>query len=44
MLKGVRENNPVRVQTAQKSNVLWMLSMIFTYAIFIPNNCAAPPR
>ena len=38
MLKGVREDNPLRLQTAVKSSVLWMLSMIFTYAIFIPNN------
>jgi eukaryotic-like serine/threonine-protein kinase len=38
MLRGVREDNPVRLQAAAKSNVLWMLSMIFTYAIFIPNN------
>ena len=38
MLRGVREDNPLRLQAAVKSNVLWMISMIFTYAIFIPNN------
>jgi eukaryotic-like serine/threonine-protein kinase len=38
MLRGVREDDPLRLQAAVKSNVLWMLSMIFTYAIFIPNN------
>jgi serine/threonine-protein kinase len=38
MLRGVREDDPLRLQAAVKSSVLWMLSMIFTYAIFIPNN------
>jgi serine/threonine-protein kinase len=38
MLKGLREENSVRLQTAVKSSVLWMLSMIFTYAIFVPNH------
>ena len=38
MLRGVRDNNPIRVLAAVKSSVLWMLAMIFTYAIFIPNN------
>ena len=38
MLKGVRDNNPARVLAGVKSNVLWMLAVIFTYAIFIPNN------
>jgi len=38
MLKGLHEDNPTRLQSAVKSSVLWMLSMIFTYAIFIPNN------
>ncbi len=38
MLRGVRENDPIRVLAAVKSSVLWMLAMIVTYAIFIPNN------
>jgi eukaryotic-like serine/threonine-protein kinase len=38
MLKGVRDNNPIRILAGVKSNVLWMLAVIFTYAIFIPNN------
>jgi serine/threonine-protein kinase len=38
MLRGVRQNDPLRVGSAVKSNVLWMLAMIFTYAIFIPNH------
>jgi serine/threonine protein kinase len=38
MLRGVRENNPIRILAGVKSNVLWMLAVIFTYAIFIPNN------
>jgi eukaryotic-like serine/threonine-protein kinase len=38
MLRGVRENDPIRVLAAVKSSVLWMLAMIFTYAIFIPNH------
>ncbi len=37
MLRGVRENDPVRLAGAVKSSTLWMLAMIFTYAIFIPN-------
>ena len=38
MLRGVRAENALRVTAAVKSSVLWMLAMIFTYAIFIPNN------
>ncbi len=38
MLRGVRDNDPIRVLAAVKSSVLWMLAMIFTYAIFIPNH------
>jgi serine/threonine protein kinase len=38
MLKGLHEDDPTRLLSAVKSNVLWMMSMIFTYAIFIPNN------
>jgi eukaryotic-like serine/threonine-protein kinase len=38
MLRGVRDNDPIRVLAAVKSSVLWMLAMIVTYAIFIPNN------
>ena len=38
MLRGVRDNDPIRLLAAVKSSVLWMLAMIFTYAIFIPNN------
>ena len=38
MLRGVHENNPIRILAGVKSNVLWMLAVIFTYAIFIPNN------
>jgi serine/threonine-protein kinase len=38
MLRGVREDNPVRILAGVKSSVLWMLAVIFTYAIFIPNN------
>jgi len=38
MLRGERENDPLRLAAAVKSNVLWMLAMIFTYAIFIPNH------
>ena len=38
MLRGVRENDPLRLLAAVKSSVLWMLAMIVTYAIFIPNN------
>ncbi|MFI5459681.1 MAG: serine/threonine-protein kinase [Isosphaerales bacterium] len=38
MLRGVRGNDPVRLTAAVKSSVLWMLAMIFTYAIFIPNH------
>ena len=38
MLRGVRDNDPIRLLAAVKSSVLWMLAMIVTYAIFIPNN------
>jgi serine/threonine-protein kinase len=37
MLRGVREDDPVRLANAVKVSTLWMLAMIFTYAIFIPN-------
>ena len=37
MLRGVRDDDPMRVLAAVKSSVLWMFAMIFTYAIFIPN-------
>src|ERR1017187_2130405 len=37
MLRGVRDNDPVRLAGAVKISTLWMLAMIFTYAIFIPN-------
>jgi serine/threonine-protein kinase len=38
MLRGVRANDPLRLTAAVTSSVLWMLAMIFTYAIFIPNH------
>ncbi len=38
MLRGVHEHNPARLESAANSSVLWMLAMIFTYAIFIPNH------
>jgi serine/threonine protein kinase len=38
MLRGIREHNPTRLVTAANSSMLWMLAMIFTYAIFIPNH------
>jgi eukaryotic-like serine/threonine-protein kinase len=38
MLRGVREHNPARLASTGNSSVLWMLAMIFTYAIFIPNH------
>jgi serine/threonine-protein kinase len=38
MLQGVRTNNPGRIVAGVKSSVLWMLAIIFTYAIFVPNN------
>jgi serine/threonine-protein kinase len=37
MLRSVREDNPIQLLAAVKSSVLWMLALIFTYAIFIPN-------
>jgi len=37
MLRGVRGNDPARLTAAVNSSVLWMLAMIFTYAIFVPN-------
>jgi eukaryotic-like serine/threonine-protein kinase len=44
MLRGVRENDPIRVLAAVKSSVLWMLAMVFTYAIFIPNHWSRAAR
>jgi serine/threonine-protein kinase len=38
MLRGLREHNPTRLVSAANGSVLWMLMMIFTYAIFIPNH------
>ena len=38
MLRGESEDNPMQVLAAVKISVLWMLSMILTYAIFIPND------
>lgn len=38
MLRGVHDNDALRVLAAVKSSVLWMLAVIFTYAIFIPNS------
>jgi serine/threonine-protein kinase len=38
MLRAVRLDDPLLLQTAMKSSVLWTLAIIFTYAIFIPNN------
>jgi serine/threonine-protein kinase len=38
MLRGVQEDDPLKVADGIKSNVLWMLAMIYTYAIFIPNH------
>ena len=38
MHRGVRENNVQKLTSAVTSSVLWMLAMIFTYAIFIPND------
>jgi len=38
MLRGLREHNPSRLESAANISVLWMLAMIFTYAIFIPNH------
>jgi serine/threonine protein kinase len=40
MMRGVHDNDPIRVLAAVKSSVLWMLATIFTYAIFIPNHWA----
>ena len=37
MLRGVRENDPMRLAGAVKSSTLWMVGVMFTYAIFIPN-------
>ena len=37
MLRGVREHDPERLARAVKSSTLWMVSFMFTYAIFIPN-------
>jgi len=38
MLRSVRADDPLRLTAAVTSSVLWMLAMIFTYAIFIPNH------
>jgi len=38
MLRAVRLNDPILLRTAIKSSVLWILAIIFTYAIFIPNH------
>ena len=38
MLRAVRLDDPPLLQTAMKSSVLWTLAIVFTYAIFIPNN------
>jgi serine/threonine-protein kinase len=38
MLRGLREDDPLRLTAAVTISVLWMLAMIFTYAIFIPNH------
>ena len=38
MLRGVRDHDSIRILAAVKSSVLWMLAIIFTYAIFIPNS------
>jgi serine/threonine-protein kinase len=38
MLRAVRLDDPLLLQTAMKSSVLWTLAIVFTYAIFIPNN------
>ena len=38
MLRGVREDNPARLAGAVKSSTLWMIALMFTYAIFIPNS------
>ena len=37
LLKAVREDSPLRLLAAVKSGLLWMMVLIFTYAIFIPN-------
>jgi serine/threonine-protein kinase len=38
MLRAVRENDPARLARAVKISILWMVSFMFTYAIFIPNS------
>ncbi len=37
MLRGVRENDALRLAGAVKNSTLWMVAFMFTYAIFIPN-------
>jgi serine/threonine-protein kinase len=38
MLRAVRDNDPTRLARAVKISILWMVSFMFTYAIFIPNS------
>jgi serine/threonine-protein kinase len=37
MLRAVREGDPLLLRAAAKSSFLWILALVFTYAIFIPN-------
>ncbi len=38
MLRSVRADDPLHLLSVMKGNLLGMLAMMFTYAIFIPNN------
>jgi len=38
MLRSVRADDPLHLLSVEKGNLLGMLAMMFTYAIFIPNN------
>jgi serine/threonine-protein kinase len=38
MLRSVRDDDPLHLLAVVKGNLLGMLAMMFTYAIFIPNN------
>jgi hypothetical protein len=38
MRRALRVDNPTLLGTAVKSSLLWILAIIFTYAIFIPNH------
>jgi eukaryotic-like serine/threonine-protein kinase len=38
MLRSVRDDDPIHLLAVVKGNLLGMLAMMFTYAIFIPNN------